>query len=245
MMLNSIISGVKRPIVSWVRTKPWIYVPVRCAWAKDADGVSRALNSRTQIVIDAYPRSANSFATVAFQCCQTKPTFVAHHYHAAATIIYGAQHSIPSLTFVRHPDDACLSNALFQRTKQLRRVFQEYVNFYKPILPYRSKIVVAKFETVVKNYGVVIATVNDVYKTDFTLFDHTAENVSRVESILVSRTTRRFGAEAFSKGHGETPTQEKDKLKEELTPLLNEKSLQEVRQQAITLYRQFSDGADI
>ena len=238
-------SRARRRIVAWFRARPWIYVPLRCATAKDADGVSRALNPRTEIVIDAFPRSGNSFATVAFQDAQVKNVAVAHHFHAAASILYGASHSIPSLTFVRNPDDACLSYALFSRTEDLDSVFQEYVNFYELILPVRQKLVVARFETVIRDFGLVVDKVNDVFGTKFTSFQHTPENVARVNAILAERTTRRHGIDGFGKGHGESPSAVKDELKADISTRLHDNSLHALRQKAISLHKTFDGGADV
>ena len=40
----------------------------------------------TELVIEAFPRSANTFATVAFQLSQPAPVRVAHHLHAPAQV---------------------------------------------------------------------------------------------------------------------------------------------------------------
>jgi len=213
--------------------------------AKDSEGLSRALNSQTQIVIDAYPRSANSFAVVAFQSCQVQDVAIAHHFHAPATVIYGVQHSIPTLTIIRNPDDACLSHAIFMGDSNLRAAFREYKNFYEPILKFRDRIVVAKFETVVTNYGVAIEKVNEKFGTSFNVFDHTPENVSLVKGRLENRTIQQFGSAGIHEGHGETPTVAKEERKAQLASQLEEKSLQRLRRQAIHLYEAFNRNADV
>lgn len=213
--------------------------------AKDADGASRALNSQTDIVIDAFPRSGNSFATVAFQTAQTKKVAVAHHFHAAASILYAAKRSIPVLTFIRNPDDACVSFALLRRTADLRSVFQEYLTFYELILPVREKLVVARFETVIRDLGIVVQKLNEVYGTDFTPFLHTPENAAHVEAILAKRTTRKFGADGLAQGHGETPSAAKNALKAVIATMLHDDSIQEVRQRTQAVYKIFADGADV
>ncbi len=241
----SLLAQARQGLVAWFRARPWIYVPLRCSMAKDADGVSRALNPRTNIVIDAFPRSGNSFATVAFQTAQTEKVSVAHHYHAAASILYAAKHSIPALTFIRNPEDACVSFALFRRTADLESVFDEYLRFYELILPVRNKLVVAKFETVIRDFGVVVHKLNEVYATSFTPFVHTPENAARVEEILSKRTTRKHGEDGLAKGHGETPNAAKNALKAEIAKRLEDESIQPIRKKAQDIYRIFADGADV
>lgn len=242
---TSVPARARRGIVAWFRAKPWIYVPLRCSMAKDADGGTRALNSRTDIVIDAFPRSGNSFATVAFQSAQTKKVAVAHHFHAPATILYAAKKSIPVLTFIRNPDDACISLALFLRTMDLRSVFKEYLTFYELILPVRDKVVVAKFDSVICDFGRVVHKVNDVFGTQFTPFLHTPENVAKVEALLAKRTIRQFGVDAFAHGHGESPSAAKNAFKAEIGVKLQDESIQELRQRTQAIYRILEDGADV
>lgn len=242
---TSLQARARQRVVAWFRARPWIYVPLRCSMAKDADGASRALNVNTDIVIDAFPRSGNSFATVAFQTAQTKSVAVAHHFHAAATILFAAKRSIPALTFIRNPDDACLSFALFRRTADLKSVFQDYLSFYELILPVRKKLVVARFETVIRDFGVVTVRVNDVYGTRFTPFVHTPENAARVEAILADRTSRQFGSDALAHGHGETPNAAKNTLKAEIATRLHDDSIQDLRVKAQAIYRIFADSADV
>ena len=242
---TSLPARARYGMVAWFRARPWIYVPLRCSIAKDVDGASRALNPQTNIVIDAFPRSGNSFATVAFQTAQTKTVAVAHHFHAAASILYAAQRSIPALTFIRNPDDACVSFALFRRTSDLRSVYEEYSTFYELILPVRKKLVVARFETVIRDFGGVVNKVNEVYSTDFTPFVHTPENAASIEAILAKRTTRKFGADGLAQGHGETPNAAKNALKAEIATILQDDSIREVRQKAQAVYRIFADGSDV
>ena len=170
---------------------------------------------------------------------------VAHHFHAAASILYAAQRSIPALTFIRNPDDACVSFALFRRTADLRSVFQEYLAFYELILPVRRKLVVARFETVIRDFGEVVRKLNEVYGTDFTPFFHTSENAAVIEAILEKRTTRMFGIDGPAKGHGETPNAAKNALKAEIAILLQDDSIQDVRRRAQAVYRMFADDSDV
>src|SRR5215210_2906944 len=49
---------------------------------------------RTQIVIEGFPRSGNTFAVVAFEQAQRESVRVAHHLHMPAQVIRAAQWSI-------------------------------------------------------------------------------------------------------------------------------------------------------
>ena len=70
---------------------------------------SRVLGPDTDIVIEGFPRSANTFAVTAFELAQERPVTVAHHLHAAAHVVRAAQAGVPVIVLVRAPEDAIAS----------------------------------------------------------------------------------------------------------------------------------------
>ena len=62
-----------------------------------------SVDRRTQIVIEGFPRSGNTFAVVAFQQAQRESVRVAHHLHMPAQVIRAAHLGIPILLLVGSP----------------------------------------------------------------------------------------------------------------------------------------------
>lgn len=145
------------------------------------------VSPETEIVIEGFPRSANTFSTVAFQLSQPRPVRIAHHLHAPAQIMAGARMGIPVLVPVRHPRDCAISVAIRAPHVSLREAVDAHRRFHEAILPYRDACLVARFEDVVGDFGRVIATVNARFATDFTPFAHTPENVDRVYALIDER----------------------------------------------------------
>lgn len=232
-------------VTSWTKTVPLLYVPLRCRFAKDVDGVSRALTADTELVIDAYPRSGNSFATAAFQLSQPRPVRLAHHFHAAAAVLYAVRHRIPTLTLLRNPDDACVSCALWLGQSDLRHAFAQYSRLYRAIAPHRNYFVLAKFDSLIGDFGQVVKTVNRRFSTDFVPFVHCEENVNRVKKALQRRMERRFDKTADRAVRGSTPSLRRDSLKTCLRSQLNSEALRPLRQQAQEIYWQLRSHADI
>src|SRR5919112_6338070 len=71
------------------------------------------VDRKTQIVIEGFPRSGNTFAVVAFQQAQRESVRVAHHLHMPAQVIRAAKWGIPTLLLARKPTDAALSSSTF------------------------------------------------------------------------------------------------------------------------------------
>ena len=59
------------------------------------------VDRRTQIVIEGFPRSGNTFAVVAFQQAQRESVRVARHLHMREQVIRAAKWGIPTLLLAR------------------------------------------------------------------------------------------------------------------------------------------------
>jgi hypothetical protein len=69
----------------------------------------RKVTKNTDIVIDGYPRSANSFAVGAFRHAQSTPVKIGYHLHVPAQIVRSCELCIPTILLIRHPVDTIVS----------------------------------------------------------------------------------------------------------------------------------------
>ncbi|WP_436638024.1 hypothetical protein [Microbaculum sp. FT89] len=75
----------------------------------------------TDIVIEGFPRSANSTTVTHFRLRQSRPVAIAHHKHHAAQLIRAADWGIPAVALVRPPRDAVVSLlAMLEEARQRR-----------------------------------------------------------------------------------------------------------------------------
>jgi hypothetical protein len=145
------------------------------------------LNHSTQLVIEAFPRSANTFATVAFQISQPAPVRVAHHLHAPAQVIEAVRRQTPVLLLVRHPRDAVVSQVVRSPGISVRGALVAYERFHAHVLPVRAGCHVATFEQVTSDFGAVIRELNHRFGTDFGVFSHTDDAVAEVYRMIDDR----------------------------------------------------------
>ena len=232
-------------LATLIGSSPSIYVPLRCWGATDFEGRPRALNRSTELVIDAYPRSANTFATVAFQLAQNREVALAHHFHAPAVIRYAVKHRIPILTIVRDPDPACVSSVLLSSTTNLTREFKKYRRYYETVCRHRFDIIVARFDSVISNFGEVIERVNGKFDTRFCTFQHTPGNVQKVRDQLNARQLRRYGELMDRQGKGTAPSAARDSLKQRIAARIECSELRDIRHRAKQLFEQLWREADI
>ncbi|MEO0769326.1 MAG: hypothetical protein AAFY72_07815 [Cyanobacteria bacterium J06649_4] len=156
--------------------------------------VSQPLSKDSEIVIEGFPRTANTFAQVAFELAQANPVKVAHHTHAAAQVIAGVHQQIPVILLIRQPEDAILSYLIgnFDPDISMKQVILDYISFYKPVVPYRDKVVVATFEQLTTDYAAIIRRVNQQFGTDYNVFESTAENTERCFQVIEEGTRTTF-----------------------------------------------------
>ncbi len=138
----------------------------------------------TEVVIEGYPRSANTYAVAAFLLAQGRPVKIAHHLHVPAQVIRGVQWGIPTIVLIREPEEAVLSLLVREPKIGAMRALKDYINFYRSIASYRAGFVVAPFEEVVSDFGQVIVRINKRFGTSFVPFSHTEENVRKVFALI-------------------------------------------------------------
>ncbi len=161
---------------------PSLYLPL--ARLKRPDS---ALDADTELVIDGMERSANTFATVAFQLAQNGHVRLAHHMHAVAPLLEAAARGVPVLVTVRDPEATIVSAMIRQPQVTARQWLKTYVAFYERLVPSRNGFVIATFESVTSDLGLVIRELNRRSSTSFAEFDHTGANVAQVFSLIDER----------------------------------------------------------
>ena len=174
---NNIIFRIKRSIGH----HPILYYPLHRLLSKNTE---LAVNRNTELVIEGFPRSGNSFSVVAFEYAQKRKINIAHHLHNTSQIIKGIQLGIPVLVLLRNPESAICSFLIRENHLTIDSALWDYINFHKRILPYKDKFLIALFDDVISDYGKVISELNKKFGTEYDIFEHNEINVSSVFSRL-------------------------------------------------------------
>jgi hypothetical protein len=218
-----VLYGCKTVVASW----PSVALPIA-----RIRGHGELFDRGVDIVIEGYPRSANSFAVHAFRVAQDHPVRIAHHLHAPAQLIAAVRAGVPALVMVREPQDAVLEFVIAKGYLSVRQALNGYVRFYSPLLPYRDHIVAGPFREVTSEFGAVIARVNATFGTGFAEFEHTEENVrSSFEAIEADWATRLPPGDAFERKVAR-PSETRDRIKRDLVATYRSPGLAELRRRA-------------
>lgn len=146
-----------QPYIFWDQQKIKRSIPVR----------ERVVLPDTELVIDGFQGSANSFATVAFKQGQSHPVKLAHHMHSPAQVIQATQENIPVLLTIRQPQETVLSLTSRWPYISVTAGLRSYIAFYKKLKPYASQHIVSPFSLTTQRMDLVVEALNAKFGTQF------------------------------------------------------------------------------
>ena len=148
------------------------------------------VSGSTELVIDGFPRSASTFAVVAFQLAQPRLVRVGHHVHAPGQIIRAVRLGVPVLLTVRPPEDTVLSLVIREPYVSIPQGLNAYARFHDRLVGYRDAMVVADFAEVTGRLDRSIARVNARFGTDFAAPELTPERTRECFDLIELRSRR-------------------------------------------------------
>lgn len=119
------------------------------------------------LVIEGFPRSANSFAFHAFAEANGSELRIGTHTHSPAQVVQAARWKIPTMVLVRDPVGAVTGLISFDRQLrrqagfegveapspyEIRRTVKRWEWFHSRIVPVRGRIFVANFQEVIQDF---------------------------------------------------------------------------------------------
>ncbi len=220
---------------TYLSVRPALYLPlvkIRHWFTRE-----RIVNADTDIVIEGFPRSANTFAVFAFRFAQPQPVKIAHHLHAAVQVLGAIHYGIPAIVLIRHPKDAITSLTLRNPETSISTAFDDYFVFYRALLG-KSGFVVAKFEDVVSDFGAVISRVNERFGTSFVPFSSTSEDTQNIFEAIETRHTKLTNSRSVNELMVARPSEAKKQAKGQIQKILGTTYANALRE-AEDLWREF------
>jgi hypothetical protein len=242
-------NGITR-LKHWLRSLLGSY-PLYIQILRWRHGANNGIIGRdTEIVIESYPRSGNTFSVTAFEMAQGRQLRRADHLHAPAQVVLAARMRIPCLVLIRKPADAIFSHRIRFPHIPVKQCLTDYVRFHRTVLPYRDHYLLVRFETATRNFGSVIDALNRKFGTNFATFDHTPENESECFALVQRRYEKRFGGgQSIAEAIHSRPSAEKAKLKNaaraDFTAEFDGDELASLRREASRLYETMAARADL
>lgn len=161
----------RRNVRIFVSTRPLLYT----LYAR-AEGLQFQLNDRTSVLVDSYPRSANSFFEAAFTRAHGGRAEVAHHSHAAAQVLEGVRRGLPAVVLLRTPRHAIAS--FFEMNGgdySIALCTREYIAFYSALLPVLDQLIVVETDTLEQRFFDLMMRLRDRFGLELEPYEITPE----------------------------------------------------------------------
>ncbi len=135
----------------------------------------------SDICIEGFPRSANSYAVVAFRLANPQAK-IAHHLHVPAQLLQARKWEIPAILLIREPEQAVASFLVFQNSNNADWYLKAYIRFHRALLSVQNDLVIADFNVAVQNINALIRAANAKFNQQFQYLDNPS---GREEEIFV------------------------------------------------------------
>lgn len=149
-------------------------------------GTTRRLDSSTELVVEGFPRSSNTFAVGALLVASAGGFRVVGHVHAPSQIVLAVRRSIPTLVVIRDPKATIRSLIVAAPHVRPRQAIREWVHFYEAVWDLREHFVIATFDQVTTDMVAVAQRLEARFGIDVPRFTHSADELARLEAHMAA-----------------------------------------------------------
>lgn len=157
-----------------VRHRVWMFLadrPIAAALLpRISRGNVRPVTSGTDLVVEGYPRSGNTFLYSLLRQAATRPHDIAHHTHGIASLRMARDRQVPSAIVIRDPDGAVSSLCLRYPGLSPRIAWERYIRYHTWLLANTNTFLYVDFNHLTRSPFLVadqvLAAADDKVRTD-------------------------------------------------------------------------------
>ena len=205
-------------------------------------GASEHMVTRdTDLVLEGYPRSGNSFAEAAIHLLRPGLK-IAHHRHVAPQLLLAVEWEVPAVLLVREPTSAAAS-AVFRAPElaTLPQALRAWLSFHTACLPAIDSLIVADFKTTTDNFELIVAELNRRFNFGLPIPDKELSSLAYKEIERISSERKGISRLNYSSDMTEDEKQERRRKIEALRHDLETRHAGLVSE-ARALYERFSQA---
>jgi hypothetical protein len=143
-------------------------------------GTSRRITEATDLVVEGFPRSGNTFTAAALEDASEYRLTIASHVHLPSQVKLALARGLPTLLVIRDPVSALASYLVYDERFTASDVIREYCSYHRELVPYAERLLVCEFEEVTSDMAAVIDRINRRYSMRIPAFDDGPSNVKQV-----------------------------------------------------------------
>lgn len=141
--------------------------------------------AKTDICIDGYPRSGNTYIVSAFLGWNRGQGLIAsHHSHLAGNIKYALKRKIPTVVLIRKPEDAVSSVLVWDGLLNTTVALVGYIHFYNTLWKHQQNFLILCFDDVIKRPDICVERINQRFNSEFCSRPFSAEEDSKIRIRL-------------------------------------------------------------
>lgn len=232
---GKLLAGARWELRTLLGRYPAVALPL--LRARGGDGFLAPIRDETEVVIEGFPRSGNTFAVAAFHFAQLpRDVKIAHHVHLPAQLLSAVRLGLPAVVLVRNPEECVPSLVVREPALGVRGALRGWVRFHAPLVGVRDSLVVATFEEATTDVAGVVRRVNERFGTRFRPFDSTPENLAAVAALIERGDRNTFGTDEGVRRGGGLPGEGREELKAELRQAYRGEGLARLRARAGDLF---------
>jgi len=143
---------------------------------------------KTDLVIEGYPRSSNSFVSWMLDIVQAgrRPLSVGHHTHSVDNLRLAVHFDTPMAVLIRQPEDAILSYMIFGHLT-VEMATDQYKAFYDGVLALPRLPQVFDFETATGDFNQIVTWINAQTGTHIPMSDDLKRDSAKAYDMARSR----------------------------------------------------------
>ncbi len=178
------------------------------------------IHDDTRLVVEGYPRSANTYAVAALWVSNGRQLQIARHTHAVAQLRRAHDRKLPTLLLIRKPEDAILSYVIREPKVDIPLAIRRYLNYYQAANELKEGVVVSDFDTTISRFGDVVDALNQKFGLTLNPFENnekTQQKITRLVEMMEKKDSGGSVSELKVARPSEKRNQLKEQLREELT----------------------------
>lgn len=197
------------------------------------------VNNTTDIVIEGFPRSGNTYCTALLYYLKPQVN-IARHRHEIGHLIYAIELEKPIICIVREPLDSIISLHIREELS-IGFCVKYYLEFHRYLEQHKDKIKIIDFNVLVNNPIQVVKTINQITSFKLTETDFNEKKINDIKEIVVEMENKErefmgIHSKDIRATHLAVPTEERLKYKQEVIKKLKLKKHKKDIQKAKQIY---------
>lgn len=194
------------------------------------------ISKNTELVVSAYPRTANTFFIVALEHIQKKPLSIAHHLHVPALALEAINNNLPIVVLIRNPKDAIISLVIRENHISLKQAINAYISFYESLLKHQNKILIADFSRIINDFPSIITEINTKFNLNLDNYSEKNKLDNAIIFKKIEDINMRFNKNNLIETMVSRPSDNRKELKLEIQKKLSSKKYLNKLRRCDTIY---------